>query len=162
MSAFLVSKHHIDALVTAAQHGPSGQRLDHWTPVKLGQLDPTAYPDLVGRALWLENVASLEYRYPGAVDEWEEAAAEAAVYHFTARPIPLTLVEAIKAADCLDYQSCEHPTWEESDACKFLLTLKARLASSIPGYSDAQGWSIDSPDPRPRPRRLESDVRRCS
>jgi chitodextrinase len=54
----------------------------------------------------------------------------------------LTPVETIKAVDCLNYQSCEHPTWEKSKAYKFLKEVKYSAINNLPGYDEAE-WGIN-------------------
>ena len=54
-------------------------------------------------------------------------------------------VQIIKAARCLDYQSCEHPGWEQSDACKLLQAIIGDDTSAhLPGYDEAE-WEITPP-----------------
>jgi hypothetical protein len=48
----------------------------------------------------------------------------------------------IKAADCLDYQSCEHPEWDKSEAKQLLDAIRAAAISKLPGYEEAE-WAID-------------------
>lgn len=53
----------------------------------------------------------------------------------------LTPVQVIKACDCLEYQSCEHPEWEQSEACKLLKAIREAAIGALPGYSEAE-WEI--------------------
>ena len=148
MSAFLVSKAHIDALVSltlqAKQHGAP---FSFWWSPGLGDNEVgTVYDvdyenvDAIGKMLWLENVASLDARYGGrAVDDAERA--EVAGYAYTTPPKKLSLVEGLKAIDCYEYQACEHDGWEKSKAKAFCAALRKALIYKLPGY-DAAAWGI--------------------
>jgi hypothetical protein len=141
MSAFLVGKPHIDALVTLALHGPSdrGPRYpgDGWS------LANRCQPDALGRLLWRENLASVRYRYAqdGCASD-DDLAGYTYTYAAATRP-PLTAVQGLKALACLRYQSCEHPAWEASEAHAFCQQLQAALIAGLPGYEDA-AWEIAS------------------
>ena len=50
-------------------------------------------------------------------------------------------VQVLKAIDCLEYQSCDHPGWKDSEARKFLEALRAKATSQLPGYHEAQ-WVV--------------------
>src|SRR3954452_8729384 len=106
MSAFLVGKPHIDALVQLATTGPeTGYRFRNWSP----WLGPEAHtrglrdnPDALGALLWQENLASLAACYPRdrsgtrpGPTGLPDAAVAAYTYQRPARR--LTLVEAFKA-----------------------------------------------------------------
>lgn len=160
MSAFVVDKTHIDALVTAGLSGPrrygdmrwlwpelsaederdayeAGQP---WGPraVELAQerthflTDETA--GRVGAMLWAENRASVNHRYDE--DEWEPP------YEFKRLGGTVDPVIVLKAIACYEYQSCEHPDWERSEAHTFVRALEAKMIRSLPGYDDAPGWDI--------------------
>jgi hypothetical protein len=110
--------------------GPEGrrERLDHTNA------------DEVGQMLWNENRASVEHRYPGSeelpgrigetwtgyVHRWNGKEVEAA--------------DVFKAADCLEYQSCEHPGWESSSAYGFLQALRRQTWRGLPGYDESEAW----------------------
>ena len=42
--------------------------------------------------------------------------------------------EAAKAAASLEYQSCEHPGWEASNARRIIRDLEGMLVRELPGY----------------------------
>jgi len=122
MSAFVVSKSHIDALIQAAMI----LRRDYIDFLKL---------DETGQMLWDENHKSVNSRYH------EQTAVP--VYHFptfAVRPV-LTPVEVLKAIACLEYQSCEHEGWGESQAKKWLAALSEAAISALPGY-EAAAWEV--------------------
>jgi hypothetical protein len=122
MSAFICNLSHITALaVHAARHH------------LLGYADAKQ----VGEMLHAENVASVNYRYSEATRP-HFAICEWAAFH------PFSRVQILKAAHCLHYQSCEHPGWKASDACKLLEEIIGEFTPDLPGYDDAQ-WEITPP-----------------
>jgi hypothetical protein len=126
MSAFICNDSHITALaVYAVRH-----RI-------LGLTD--AKP--IGEMLHAENVASVNYRYAEATKP-AFAMCEWAAFH------PFSRVQIVKAANCLEYQSCEHPAWEASDACKLVRAIIGDIGDdasrNLPGYDEAQ-WEISPP-----------------
>lgn len=123
MSAWLVSKRHIDAIVTALADG--------------GIIRPTPEAcEAVGDMLWRENVASLAYRYPR--DRQPDL-----LYRFERYALN-DLWTLVKQLDCYDYQSCEHPGWSQSDAAALTDRLRRRtlatLGAPLDGYKNAAGW----------------------
>ena len=88
----------------------------------------------IGEMLHAENVESVNYRYGEATIPNFEICEWAAFHEFPH-------VQIIKAARCLDYQSCEHPGWEESDACKLLEAIIGHTTTDLPGYDEAE-WEI--------------------
>lgn len=149
MSAFIVGKEHIDYLVHAARHTDTRYR-NHGATLDARVTD---HADIIGRLLWQENVASVAYRYadsafldgtlsglPGPCDFDHET------LNLYACPVwapPFNPVVALKALQCYEYQSCEHPTWRESDAFRFCEALKDTLIAYLPGY-DAAPWEIEA------------------
>lgn len=145
MSAWIVTKAHIDAMVRLAVEGPvDGEgRWDFWGYEKStwdisvpGNLytDPL---DNLGQALWAENHESVNHRYS------EQDECPKYEYPGAGRSRPLTLAEAFKAIGCYEYQSCEHPAWEASKARAFCRRLQDSLIGHVPGY-DAAPWGIHS------------------
>ena len=118
MSAFLVSKAHIDTLVSAS--------------LAYGMITP-GEADKAGSMLWTENSKSVNFRYS------EHHPAK--LYRFERTPVPAPVV-VLKSIACLGYQSCEHKGWTKSEARKFLSTLQSHAIASLDGYDDAP-WGID-------------------
>ena len=133
MSAYLVSKAHIDALVTAARNlGDFGWyyddgSADSWRFAR--ELDPSE----IGQMLWTENNTSVNDRY--SEDEIPPA------YEFK-RTRTLDPVVILKAIRCLNYQSCEHDGWKESEAHAFLEALTISMIHNLDGYDEAPGWDL--------------------
>ena len=130
MSAFTVTNTHINALVRYASRKKLSVPYGH-TSVRL---NVSEHEQEVAQLLLDENIKSVNYRY----SEKESGFIE----YDRGAPI-LTAIQAIKAAQCLRYQSCEHPTYEGSIA---ELLVEAIISDAIPrldGYNEAQ-WAIDS------------------
>lgn len=153
MSAFVVPKAHIDALVAAglrAQAGAYAELPLTWSvprrrePARLDFLSA----DAVGRMLWRENVRSVAARYPNEAAEWADAMVDANAYGFPplARVPALEAAAVLKAISCLEYQSCEHRGWKTSEAKRFCEALRTRLVCGLPGYREA-AWAVDGVEP---------------
>lgn len=138
MSAFMVCKTHIDSLVQA------GIEAELIHPDKA---------DEFGRMLWAENLASIHYRYPDTLEGGQypgplDFRAEH-VEQYTYEPLNgaagLSRVarEVVHgAARCYDYQSCEHPEYEKSQASKFIALLIGLVACK--GGHNA--WEVNDRD----------------
>lgn len=123
MSAFICNNSHITVLAVYAARN----RLLGWTDA-----------NRIGEMLHAENVRSVNYRY-GEATQPDFALCEWAAFQVFSR------VQVVKAARCLEYQSCEHPGWEESDAFKLVRAIIADDSSrDIPGWDEAQ-WEITPP-----------------
>lgn len=116
MSAFVVGNEHIDVLVNAiAQYGVAAKDTNRIGYRALGQL------------LWDENLRSVDHRYQ------ESNPGERYILHTTEGGLdPLAV---LKAVDCYQYQSCEHPGWEDSDACAWVTRLREAIYTAVPRYS---------------------------
>lgn len=49
----------------------------------------------------------------------------------------------LKAIDRYEYQSCETPDWEQSEAARFCQELRAHVIRQLPGYDQADTWPIE-------------------
>lgn len=99
----------------------------------------------VARILMTENITSVCHRYDEEKEKYyfEELTADiTAADRARVKAIELTPVQLIKLIHCLDYQSCEHPGWNDSLAKRILDELEAILVYQIPGYEEAP-WGID-------------------
>ena len=112
MSAWIVSKKHIDLLVTA--------RVEYIT-------DPVV-PTEFGKMLWEENHRSVNIRYsehtPTPDYQWQPI--DLADYP------PLCILKQIA---CYDYQTCESDDWNETEAYKAVTAL-AEAVKNRNGLSD--------------------------
>lgn len=140
MSAFIVGHDHIDALMSYA----SFKRISFYHPEAQTRTTITTFnAEEIGRILLHENERSVRYRYdtmdpdelPGTIGE------DAASYRFRLYAKPMNAVQTIKAVNCLEYQSCEHPDWEASLAWRICQDIKAHAVHDLPGYDKAD-WEI--------------------
>jgi len=171
MSAWVVSKEHIDLLVTAGLDLPNrncvGSTLTWWLGDAQEELtDLNA--DMIGGKLWAENYASVEGRYPhrAATDDLpgpsDFEGTDTLTYQLTRTPGELDPVVVIKAIKCYCYQSDAHSGWEASEAKVVVENLMAECISLLPGYAKAP-WGFDdanyflanAPVPPRSPRVLE-------
>lgn len=156
MSAFILSKTHIDVLITAGLRYSSGWRgpltwywpaIDaesdrgNWTSAELQEQARQRRRSLtrktagrVGAVLLAENRRSVDHRYDET--EWEEP------YVFEQVPGWPDPVIILKAIACYEYQSCEHPGWRTSEARAFCQALQGRAITLLPGYDEAP-WDIN-------------------
>lgn len=138
MSAWIVSKTHIDALVQAGIEREM---------VREGEADE------FGKMLWGENLASIHYRYPDTVEGggypgpigFVASDVDAYTYEPLDGEAGITLrSEGVvhMASSCYDYQTCEHPEYEGSKAEQF-----AMLLSKLTEAAGREGpWGIDTRD----------------
>ena len=135
MSAFVLGKDHIDALVRAHHAYKIG-----------GHYTSNDELNALGAMIWAENVKSVSYRYPsdgedlpGPINlEW------ATPYQYPSNVHLLTPVAILKMVQCYEYQSCEHPSWESSEAHKWAQRMRSEATSRLPGY-EAAPWEYIGP-----------------
>lgn len=129
MSAYIVSKEHLDALMYLMV-----KHLWHGSP---------RGADEVGQMLMDQNVRSVQARYtndtpetlPGpTVRYWQEPYKYP--YKETAPKRIPTEVEGLKIVTCYEYQSCEDDGWEKSEAHRECARLVAALIRALPGYEE--------------------------
>lgn len=118
MSAWRVSQKHIDCLVSGA--------------VKLGLIYPKD-ADETGRMLWLENYRSVDFRY--------NQTKPLPFYTWTMFIVDDSFLS--KQIHCYEYQSCEHPEWEESDAAALCMAMSEIIGNHrhTPSY-EASPWGV--------------------
>lgn len=125
MSAWIVEKGHIDVLANAA--------------VQYGLIEGTeAAVRECGAMLWEENRRSVDYRYR------EENERTPYVPNVTEAPLdPRGVYYAVR---CYDYQSCEHPAWETSEAhalCERIEAATGVTEAGAPAYGEFP-WGFDA------------------
>lgn len=148
MSAFMVSESHIAYLLEAATHprilrGSSALRWRPFADPSLGtarELYPSgdrAMWEQAGSMLWAENWRSVCYRYP------DTTSGRAPLFGWKPRRLPpVEPVQVLKACACFEYQACETPDWEESEAFRFIDSLRRHAIAALDGYEDA-AWDIE-------------------
>lgn len=128
MSAFICTDTHINALVTWA----SANKVTV-TDGNLYKIRDVYNNELsISELFYIANVISVNYRYKLADPIGDIVYKPTGLY----RP-----VEIIKLCNSLDYQSCEHPDWDDSLAKKLLDEIRQKAITKLPGY-DAAPWSI--------------------
>lgn len=130
MSAYMVSKSHLDVLVAIALQ--EGDRKAPEGAEKLGQ--------------WLQdcNWASIEARYPEEARGKGPAPYELQTRRWKIRGIDADyIVSAIKVLDCFEYQACEVRGWPHSDCHAWCADLRTSLCSNLPGWDEVQ-WGLDN------------------
>ena len=158
MSAWIVSKEHIDALVSAAlvcaQENRSSFR---WYDADGNHSHELTYTETmwaseVGMMLWGENLASINARYPDTIEDESACpgpcdfagSMTVAGYRFKRTP-RIPPVAILKAIACYEYQSCEHEGWKTSEAKAFCAALTDHVINLLPGYDEAP-WGLDADD----------------
>lgn len=137
MSAFIVSKAHIDYLVTAAID--SQLSVYHMAGVdRAGDSNRDEW----GRRLLAENYSSVNYRY----DEDEKPEEYKWGRIGPACAVSREPGKVLKQLDCYEYQACEHPGWESSWAHAFCKALRRECIHHVPGYESAP-WGIPEDAP---------------
>ena len=123
MSAWLVTKDHIDCLVQSL--------------FVAGLIEPDQ-TNQIGAELWLENHRSLNDRYGDPVPEKLE-------YAFTGIEAPLDPAVVLKQVDCYNYQSCEgEARWLNSEALELMELLYEKLIAQDGVDRRVDGlWGID-------------------
>ena len=130
MSAWIVSKKHIDYMVTAII------RAELWAGT----------PDDLGCMLWAECLESVAYLYPNDTGDGDRPGpvdfhdSDVDTYTWTETP-ELTPGGIAKTLACYEYQSCEHPSWESSEARA--ITSKLRDSLGDVKYDESVPWGWD-------------------
>lgn len=141
MSAFIVNKSHINAMLqgafaTGAKHNwrfgwnHNGERHE-LTPFNA---------DEIGQMLLDENTKSVSYRYEDSpMTDLPGPAGGEYLLPFEFHPLGKVPkpIEVLSITNCYEYQSCEHEEWEASDAKAFCDTLIAHAVRDLPGYDEA-------------------------
>lgn len=146
MSAYVVNTDLIDLLVTVALEGPPHNRgLRVWWGGQVHQFDEMTdrnAGNLIGQTLHDANVDSVNYRY--------NEHPHPAPYRFRRvshigggdnAVIPWGHV--FRAIDCLNYQSCEVPTWRDSFAYAILDAIRHKVCERVAGADAPWEWSRD-------------------
>ena len=138
MSAFIVHKAHIDALVTFA----NAHNLLSYQNLT---------PDAAGDILACQNYRSVNYRY--------RESHPTPVYRFRFHSLPpaTELVTILKACACYDYQACETPDYERTEAARLVARIRNKAIELLPGWGDAP-WGIE---PAHAPAAMTSAGRRA-
>ena len=132
MSAFIVSDRHISALLRAGLERDGYGQTVQWPLTRANASE-------VGAMMLRENIASVVYRYDkDEPSRYPNANPEQFRFRDS---LPLSPVETLKLISSYEYQSCEHPAWECSDARRFCEALRQHAIGRLPGW-DKAAWTI--------------------
>lgn len=144
MSAYIVGKSHIDALI---RFGIAMKAYLWWDGQGIYINHENAHE--LGRELWMENLESVKYRYPEDKPDnrcgpiCKNIDLEIGQYRYTSTYIPLfSAAEILKALRGLSYQSCEHPGWESSKAFAIVKAIETAAIYALPGFDELDTWEI--------------------
>lgn len=133
MSAFIVSDAHINYLLTFMNAANSSVYIGD----RRYTCDRTDNLDLIANKLRAANYASVNYRY----NEQDQPEETGFAFHRCGRKADPLVV--LKACACFDYQACEVPDYDKSEAAEIIGCIRKAAINRLPGYEDAKGWSID-------------------
>ena len=140
MSCYVMSKPEIDAMVRLG----NDNRV-YWYG-KAGAQTASDNPDTIGEMLVTENVKSVMHRYNSPIHDLPGPNVPYWLDDYTFHDDPwaphMTPIQGIKLAHCYQYQACEHPEWEKSDAKVFSDALIHHLIRMVDGYEEAT-WGLD-------------------
>ena len=131
MSAWLVSREHIDLIVTHLR-----------TTDEMTDQDATG----IGDMLWQENARSLRYRYNDADEIWPLPVS--GEYRFTPRPTE-DIPYVAKQIECYRYQACECPDFDTTPAGILTAAMLQVITAQYGDYSDTHAyvdasWGVDA------------------
>lgn len=153
MSAFILDPAQIDLILSVAIHGPSDRRSADWTvpwAEELTGFESRLTPELCDRAgasMLAENIASVKHLYPDSDLDvlFARPTPDPSQYEWTDFGAALTIVEALKAIQCFEQQSAEHPGWTGSGSEVFCNRLRATLVTYLPGFGAAPWeWDVEA------------------
>ena len=153
MSAFVVSKKHIDAMLTfglscgeltwrlpGAKFAGEYEKGQPWGPAAIAVHEEYFRTLLeenatrIGQMLWDENYLSVNHRY--------DKEQQSQIYEFSWYKGKLESLQILKAINCYEYQTCEHLGWEDSEAYAFCDALRRLAIYHLPRYNKMI-WEIE-------------------
>ena len=126
MSAFICNDYHISVL---ANYAAKQQLLYRHNNKTKGANDAA----IIGLILHKENVRSYNYRYGTHLPTTDFT------FDYAVQEKPFHESVIISAANCLDYQSCERPDWEKSEAKAIVTAIKAMASNA---FSETGVWEL--------------------
>jgi len=154
MSAWIVSKHHIDVLVAGVLENGGfrhrGQHVKVLAPDEVYEGSKAQWvmdANELGEMLWRENHKSINYRYgqrERTPDYLYRTPKAYQVQDLSWSPVRTIVDPAIlaKQVSCYDYQSCEHEGYYKSRAYSVMLSLAEHMLGKVEGYEDAP-WGVE-------------------
>jgi len=130
MSAFMVSDKTLKILAMEISKRSS-------VPLEITREEGLKKVNDILHALWNENVKSLKYRYDDRhSDMYGECPTLTISELMKYEPKPTGALAKYLA--CYEYQSCEHPSWEESSVHRMCRWFAGSLLKTLPGYEEAE------------------------
>lgn len=123
MSAYIVTDNTINAIITWA----------FTNKVWVNGAYVTGNEQNLAAMLFKANVDSVNYRY-------EENTADDS-FEYAPYTKTLSIVNMASLLAHFEYQACEVEDWENTEACRFINTLRKALLSTLPGY-DIAPWGL--------------------
>jgi len=145
MSCYIVETKHIVYLAKAAIHfggfrGFSYYSKNRGTRIEYGH--NLEHTQKLANVLNAENYKSYNYRYKEEDTSIPEITIDDVMaYNWGGMYKP---GEVAKAISCYDYQSCEHPDYEDSDAHAAVQSMRYDLLQQLRGYDTAE-WGCPEP-----------------
>lgn len=141
MSAYIVDDKVIDYAISAFIAASKPYSPSVVVPIEGGgyksfDLNVPADRDALGQLIVDENYASVNYRYDEADKPHRYKYREHRKVHVQNKGV--VAVQGLKAIANIDYQSCEHPGWHNSQARNALIYMQGGLHNGLPGYRDAE------------------------
>jgi hypothetical protein len=133
MSAFVVCKEHIDALLTWVNK----QGFDVFDGHRYYESDQVDQLSELGSLLLTENTRAVEYRCR------EQDNVEPTSYTFETRAGHRS-IEILAALRCLAYQSCECDDWEQTRAYRAIEHMESIAISRVLRDNHCDTWEIRS------------------
>lgn len=158
MSCYMIDREHVRFLVSAARRYARNGCFGWVVGGKWEGFDGASQDKAsdLGSMLWLENIASVEGRYPDTKGKSERMPGridETYIYSHS-KDWPSDMIDAVqvlKSAACYRYQACEHEGWEASESASFIRALISSAIESLPGYDKAK-WGAPELPVRPGAR----------
>jgi hypothetical protein len=98
-----------------------------------------------------EYINATEHHFPGAaaghgqvLDRYQIGEASDRQVRTVKLTREVEPVQVLKAIKCYEYQSCEHPSWEDSEARSWCNHLRLAAIEHLPGFEAAK-WEIGEP-----------------
>jgi len=129
MSCYMIEPEAIDYLLCAAQAWRVNPHYDDEMQA-------------VGTMLYEANRRSVAYRYPNEPEMASNPPYEWRTPSYAQRPA-VHPVQVLKTLACLEYQSCEPPTWADSGARGWISKMRSEAIARIPGWNAAE-WGAPS------------------
>jgi hypothetical protein len=136
MSAWIVSKKHIDVLVAGAIECGGFDHRGKFIVVSEENASE------IGKMLWRENHKSINYRYGerSRTPAYKYATPFDCMVGMTNGRIVDPALLAKQVA-CYNYQTCEHPGWTGSQAHSLIMMIAYHVMHYVEGYGEAP-WGV--------------------